>query len=120
MEHLQGVSIARCYGFFQVDLSEEYEVPNWCEISEESAEEADEEERNSLRDSVYSQEWSAELKAAVENDSEESSPKEIVKLKTQDPAEHLKFVQKHHLISILVLERLKGHLPIGVPLHGIQ
>ncbi|KAF8530521.1 hypothetical protein BU17DRAFT_36102 [Hysterangium stoloniferum] len=100
MEHLQGVSIGRCYSFFQIELTEECEVPNWRKISEESAEEADEEERCSLRDSDRRRRRAAFF--------------------TPNPAAHLTFVRKHHLISVLVLEQLGDHLPVGVTLEGIE
>ncbi|KAF8524650.1 hypothetical protein BU17DRAFT_84713 [Hysterangium stoloniferum] len=134
MEHLQGVSIGRCYGFFQVELTEECEVPNWRKISEESAEEADEEERCSLRDSVWSRE-SARYGAVIrEERAREPSSKRVVDswedyedrtrrhaaFFTPNPAAHLTFVRKHHLISVLVLEQLGDHLPVGVTLEGIE
>ncbi|KAF8496906.1 hypothetical protein BU17DRAFT_65309 [Hysterangium stoloniferum] len=133
MEHLQGVCIARCYGFFQVELTEEYEVPNWRRISEEVAEEADEEERCSLRDSVWSQERAIYF-AKVKEDTPDSASNKVIdtiedwedlvqeelSCYTPDPAAHLTFVRKHHLISVLVLERLGEHIPIGIPLEGIR
>ncbi|KAF8530536.1 hypothetical protein BU17DRAFT_36288 [Hysterangium stoloniferum] len=79
MEHLQGVSIGRCYGFFQVELTEECEVPNW-------------QDQSTRRAAFF----------------------------TPDPAAHLTFVRKHHLISVLVLEQLGDHLPVGVTLEGIE
>ncbi|KAF8530525.1 hypothetical protein BU17DRAFT_36171 [Hysterangium stoloniferum] len=103
MEHLQGVSIGRCYGFFQVELTEEYEVPNWRKISEESAEEADEEER-------FINSW---------DDLEDERRRRLAAM-TPNPAAHLTFVRKHHLISVLVLEQLGDHLPVGVTLEGIE
>ncbi|KAF8530529.1 hypothetical protein BU17DRAFT_79341 [Hysterangium stoloniferum] len=128
MEHLQGVSIGRCYGFFQVELTEECEVPNWRKISEESAEEADEEERWSLRNSVWSRE-SARYADAIEEETEivinswddlEDERRRRLAAMTPNPAAHLTFVRKHHLISVLVLEQLGDHLPVGVTLEGIE
>ncbi|KAF8530584.1 hypothetical protein BU17DRAFT_79418 [Hysterangium stoloniferum] len=130
MEHLQGVSIGRCYGFFQVELTEECEVPNWRKISEESAEEADEEERCSLRDSVWSRE-SVRYNAVIGQEEVIDSWKEYEEQEedrnrreaaffTPNPAAHLTFVRKHHLISVLVLEQLGDHLPVGVTLEGIE
>ncbi|KAF8497718.1 hypothetical protein BU17DRAFT_103171 [Hysterangium stoloniferum] len=134
MEHLQGVSIARCYGFFQVELTEEYEVPNWRKVSEESAEEADMEERCSLKESVWSRESKIYDAVMMEETAQTPTPDEVFPswedveeqgrkrraFFTPNPAAHLTFVRKHHLISVLVLEQLGGHLPIRVPLEGIE
>ncbi|KAF8520642.1 hypothetical protein BU17DRAFT_46477 [Hysterangium stoloniferum] len=85
MEHLQGVCIARCYGFFQEDTPDSAS--------------------NKVIDTF--EDW-------------EDRMKEELSCYTPDPAAHLTFVRKHHLISVLVLERLGEHIPIGIPLEGIR
>jgi hypothetical protein len=125
MEHLQGASIPRCYGFFEVELSEEYEVLNWRDVCEESAEEADEEERDCVREGVWSRVQAAETKAMMKDlgagaynviSASWGEEQTEERVESPDPAAGLSFIRKHHLISILVLERLGERLPLGVPI----
>ena len=116
-------------------------VLNWREVSEESAERADEEERPSFREGVYSHEMMLQQMALAAKLSDTESGGECKSnrcINTEDdmvsydawsqiineespepqpdPAAGLSFAQQHHTLSILILERLGGHLPVGVPI----
>jgi len=82
MEHLQGVSIARCYGFFQAEVPDGCEPLNWADPDEISEEDVLNTESNNT--------------AAPFLDAGRMS------------------------VSVLVLERLGDHIPVGVSVESIE
>ena len=82
MEHLQGVSIARCYGFFQA------EVPDGCEILS----------------------WA---------DHDETSEEEVLNTESNNTAAPFPDAGRIS-VSVLVLERLGDHIPVGVSVASIE
>ena len=82
MEHLQGVSIARCYGFFQAEVPDDCEILSWA-------------------------------------DRDETSEEEVLDTESNNMAAPLPGVG-HMSVSVLVLERLGDHIPLGASVESIQ
>ncbi|KAF8494289.1 hypothetical protein JB92DRAFT_2595742, partial [Gautieria morchelliformis] len=90
LEHIQGVAIARCYGFFTAEIDANSEVLGWAESDANYDEEDDLDEPVSIPKSTRT------VQSPVQNGSEKT------------------------ILSVLVLERLGDHLPIGVSMDTIQ
>ncbi|KIJ50425.1 hypothetical protein M422DRAFT_777137 [Sphaerobolus stellatus SS14] len=88
LEQLQGISIPRCYGFFQAQLKDGCNVLTW---KIDSGDHSD----------------------SGEDDSTSSNSGEQVE-------RELYHVDDGSTISVLLLERLGGPMPVGEPLHDIK
>lgn len=84
MEQLQGISVPRCYGFFEARLEVGHKASTWDPYRDDSY---DEEEGEDIEEDIE--------KKDTEKDSEQ-------------------------FLSILILERLGSHMPIGEPIDCIM
>ncbi|KAF8494756.1 hypothetical protein JB92DRAFT_3147075 [Gautieria morchelliformis] len=144
LEHIQGVAIARFYGFFTTEIDLNSEVLGWAESDANYDEEDDLDEVNQIQgdndsNDSWNNRWDPEPIA-------ECSPGELgtriigwdevnERLRLRDPPEDkpvsipksTRTVQspvqngsEKTILSVLVLERLGDHLPIGVSMDTIQ
>ena len=86
LECLQGVVVPRCYGWFEAELMEGQTYGSWYTAGHESGEESED----------------------LENLDPESWTKDSERL--------IEMTCSRNFVSVLLLERLGGNLPLGVPL----
>ena len=87
LECLQGGVVPRCYGWFEAELTEGQTFGSWYTAGRESG---DSEPKN------------------LENSNPES--------RTKDSERLIEMTRSRNFVSVLLLERLGGNLPLGVPL----
>ncbi|KAF8512453.1 hypothetical protein BU17DRAFT_96242 [Hysterangium stoloniferum] len=111
MEHLQGIIVARCYGIFQVVLDEQYEVLDWEKVNQEDATRASEEVIARQKSAMYAKEEAQEQNTAFKRLEYSESIHPHARIPHDiSQSEH------HHLLSVLVLEKLGERIPKCVPL----
>ncbi|KAF8494757.1 hypothetical protein JB92DRAFT_1133179 [Gautieria morchelliformis] len=144
LEHIQGVAIARCYGFFTGEIDPNSEVLGWAESDADYEEEEDDLDENSqIQDDDSDDSWSHRWDPKP---FPEPFPDDLVtriidweelneKARLRHPPEakrvsipkSTRTVQspastgsEKTILSVLVLERLGDHLPIGVSMDTIM
>jgi hypothetical protein len=113
MEHLQGVAIARCYGFFTADIDINNEVLGWVESNGEY----DPEVRGDFEDEY---EETSDM-ASGSDEGLDSHPNKDNNARKDDPVAlpSAPISKERILVSVLVLERLGGMIPMDVPIDSI-
>ncbi|KAF8482323.1 hypothetical protein JB92DRAFT_3035586, partial [Gautieria morchelliformis] len=137
MEDIQGVAIARCYGFFTAEREQNSEVLDWAEsdadYDEEEVDVRDEasqsEDDEDLGDTCNLYAWTESDDLVMEEFSWEVVLKrydERQKLTQERAPNHranpasVRNGSEKTFLSVLVLERLGDVIPIGVPLEALQ
>jgi hypothetical protein len=104
MEHLQGVAIARCYGLFTTEIDPKSEVLGWAKS-----------DANYVPDDV---------EIPYENEDTGDIPPETLDENTmkEDSVTHppVSKDSERTVVSVMVLERLGGMIPMGVLLDSIR
>ncbi|KAF8522500.1 hypothetical protein JB92DRAFT_2887122 [Gautieria morchelliformis] len=131
MEDIQGVAIARCYGFFTAEIEPNSELLDWAEADadcdEEEVDVRGEDSPNSEDLVMEEFSWEVVFKREEERDKlrdkirQERRDKRArtIKPTRADPVSVRNRSDKTFL-SVLVLERLGDVIPIGVPLEALK
>jgi hypothetical protein len=147
MEDIQGVSIARCYGFFTAEIDPNSQVLDWAESDADYDEEVDVRDEDSQSPDDYdSDAWDSsrlaefypydlgtteftwEMAAKLREEAEEKAklkrqredkPHPIIRSTRPEPSPVRNGDEKTFL-SVLVLERLGDVIPLDVPLEAVK
>ncbi|KAF8522504.1 hypothetical protein JB92DRAFT_3094221 [Gautieria morchelliformis] len=144
MEDIQGVAVARCYGFFTAEIEQNSEVLDWAasdadydeeevDVRDEASQSEDDEDLGDTwnlyawteSDDLVMEEfsWEVVLKRFDERQKlrqeREAKRDRIIKSTRANPASVRNGSEKTFL-SVLVLERLGDVMPIGVPLEALK
>ncbi|KAF8508909.1 hypothetical protein JB92DRAFT_3120439 [Gautieria morchelliformis] len=145
LEHIQGVAIARCYGFFTTEIDPNSEVLGWAESDADyDEEEEDLEENSQIQDDgdsndSWNHRWDPKPIAECspgdlvtrivgwEDVNEKTQLRHTPEDKRVSFPKSTRTVQspvpngsEKTILSVLVLERLGDHLPIGGSMDTIQ